>query len=325
MKTVLVTGGLGFIGSHTCVELLNNNFNVIVIDNLFNSKLKVIHSIEKITNKKIKFYKIDLLHKNKLENIFINHQIDLVIHFAGLKSVNESISKPLLYYDNNITGSINLFKLMEKYNIFNLIFSSSATVYGNPDKYPVDENTQTGNGITNPYGQTKYMIEQILKDLYNSNNKWNITCLRYFNPVGAHPSGLIGEDPNDIPNNLFPHILSGKLTIFGNDYETSDGTCIRDFIHVVDLSNGHIKAIDKLKGYNVYNLGTGKGTSVLQFINTFEKVNNVKIDYTFGDRRKGDICMIYANVDKANKQLNWKTIYSINDVCKHGYHYFINH
>lgn len=318
-NNILVTGGLGFIGSHTCIELLKGHNNIIIVDNLFNSKISIKDTIEKISNKSIIFYKVDLLNIIDLEKVFQKHKFDLIIHFAGMKAVNESIKKPLLYYKNNVQGTLNLLDLSSKYNIKNIIFSSSATVYGT-NVYPVDENAIVGQGITNPYGQTKYIIENILHDLVKSNNSLSIICLRYFNPVGAHPSGSIGENPNDIPNNLFPHILKQKLTIFGNNYNTRDGTCIRDFIHVVDLAKGHVLSMSKMNkpGFYVYNLGTGKGTSVLEFINTFEKVNNTKIDYTFGNRRDGDLEIVYANVNKAYKELNWKTELTIEDVCKDG-------
>lgn len=330
MLNILVTGGLGFIGSHTCVQLLENKYKIIIIDNLINSKLSVKNKIEEITkniNKNIDFYNVDITEKKNLENIFIKYNFDLLIHFAGLKSVNQSINNPLDYYNNNVVGSINLFDLCDKYNVNNIIFSSSATVYGK-NNYPVDENATIGQGITNPYGQTKYIVECILQDIYKSDKSKSITVLRYFNPVGAHKSGLIGEDPNDIPNNLFPHILKQKLTIFGNNYNTKDGTCVRDFIHVVDLAKGHVKAMKNMTnyknkgGYYVYNLGSGKGISVLEFIKEFEKINSVKINYTFGKKREGDLENVYAITDRAYNELGWKTEKTLQDICKDGYNYF---
>ncbi len=336
MSYILVTGGLGFIGSHTIVELLQENYKIIIIDNLVNSSLDVLPKIQNITNRRdILFYNIDIRDSLKLENLFTAYKIGLVIHFAALKAVNESIKNPLQYYDYNISGTINLLNIMKRNDCKKIIFSSSATVYGD-NVYPVDEESSIGVGITNPYGQTKYMIEQILQDLYISNNDWSITILRYFNPIGAHPSGLLGENPNDIPNNLFPYLLkvsTGKLptlNIFGNDYNTSDGTCIRDFIHVVDLARGHVKATDRIfnldteKKINIYNLGTGKGTSVKELIDTFEKVNNIKLDYNFIKRRDGDLPCVYAKTDKSFKELGWSCIYNIEDMCKHGYNFTKN-
>ena len=277
---ILVTGGLGFIGSHTTVELINEGMEVIIVDNLYNSKESVLDSIEKITNTKVKLYKKDLTEKEQIEEIFKNEQIDAVIHFAGYKAVGESVKKPLMYYSNNLISTINLLEVMKEHNVKKFIFSSSATVYGDQGLTRYAESIERGK-TTNPYGTTKAMIEKILEDLYASDNSWNITILRYFNPVGAHESGLIGEEPNGIPNNLMPYVMkvaSGKLevlSIFGNDYPTPDGTGIRDFIHVVDLAKGHVKALEKApNGLNVYNLGTGKGASVLELVNTFERVNN---------------------------------------------------
>jgi len=333
MSYILVTGGLGFIGSHTVVELLQENYKIIIIDNLVNSSLDVLRKIQDITNKRdILFFNIDIRDSLKLENLFVEYKIGLVIHFAALKSVSESIKNPLQYYDCNVSGTINLLNIMKKYDCNKIIFSSSATVYG-VNEYPVNEESSTGIGITNPYGQTKYMIEQILQDLYISNNDWSITILRYFNPIGSHPSSLIGENPNDIPNNLFPYLLkvsTGRLpslNIFGNDYDTPDGTCIRDFIHIVDLAKGHVKAterifnIEKDSKINIYNLGTGKGTSVKELIDTFEKVNNVKLVYNFIKRRDGDLPCVYTKTDKSLKELNWTCVYNIEDMCKHGYNY----
>lgn len=329
---VLVTGGLGFIGSHTVIELLQQkpHYEIIVIDNNSNSNISAKDNIEKITGKTIINYTLDLLNKKQLDQIFQKYKIYCVIHFAGLKSVNQSIKESLMYYNNNIVASINLLEIMTKYNCKKMIFSSSATVYGDQD-YPVDEKAEIGKNITNPYGKTKYFLEQILEDLTISDKEWTIVALRYFNPVGAHESGLIGENPLDLPNNLFPHILkaiSGKqLTIFGNDYNTIDGTCVRDFIHVTDLAKGHIAALTKLNdfGYHTYNMGTGKGTSVLELITTFEKVNNIKINYKYGSRRYGDLGDVYANVNKAFLELGWKTEKKVTDICKNGYNYYINH
>jgi UDP-glucose 4-epimerase len=333
MSYILVTGGLGFIGSHTVVELLQENYKIIIIDNLVNSSLDVLQKIQDITNRRdILFFNIDIRDSLKLENLFVEYKIGLVIHFAALKAVSESIKNPLQYYDYNISGTINLLNIMKRNDCKKIIFSSSATVYGD-NVYPVNEESNIGNSITNPYGRTKYMIEQILQDLYISNNDWSITILRYFNPIGAHPSGLLGENPNDIPNNLFPYLLkvsTGKLpslNIFGNDYDTPDGTCIRDFIHVVDLARGHVKAteqlfnLDKDRKINIYNLGTGKGTSVKELINTFEKVNNIKLDYNFVKRRDGDLPSVYTKTDKSLKELNWTCKYNIEDMCSHGYNF----
>jgi UDP-glucose 4-epimerase len=334
MSYILVTGGLGFIGSHTVVELLLNNYNIIIIDNLVNSSKDVLKKIEYITNhKNLLFFNIDIRDALKLENLFVEYKIKLVIHFAALKSVSDSIKNPLQYYDCNVNGTINLLNVMKKYECYKIIFSSSATVYGN-NVYPVNEESSIGNGITNPYGQTKYMIEQILKDLYESNNNWSITILRYFNPIGAHPSGLLGENPNDIPNNLFPYLLKvaiGKiksLDIYGSNYDTPDGTCIRDFVHVVDLASGHVKALEQIFNsndtkINIYNLGTGKGTSVKELIETFEKVNNVKLAYNYTNKRDGDLPCVYADIKKASIELNWICKYNIEDMCKHGYNYII--
>lgn len=336
MKYILVTGGLGFIGSHTVVELLQENYNIIIIDNLVNSSTDILQKIIDITNKRnILFFNIDIRDSLKLENLFTAYKIRLVIHFASLKAVSESIKNPLQYYDCNISGTINLLNIMKKNDCKKIIFSSSATVYGN-NVYPVDEESSIGIGITNPYGRTKYIIEQILQDLYISNNDWSITILRYFNPIGAHPSGLLGENPNDIPNNLFPYLLkvsTGKLpllNIFGNDYDTPDGTCIRDFIHVVDLAKGHVKATEQIfnldteKKINIYNLGTGKGTSVKELIDTFEKVNNIKLVYNFSKRRDGDLPCVYTKTEKSLNELNWYCKYNIEDMCKHGFNFTKN-
>ena len=324
---ILVTGGLGFIGSHTTVELINEGMEVIIVDNLYNSKESVLDSIEKITNTKVKLYKKDLTEKEQIEEIFKNEQIDAVIHFAGYKAVGESVKKPLMYYSNNLISTINLLEVMKEHNVKKFIFSSSATVYGDQGLTRYAESIERGK-TTNPYGTTKAMIEKILEDLYASDNSWNITILRYFNPVGAHESGLIGEEPNGIPNNLMPYVMkvaSGKLevlSIFGNDYPTPDGTGIRDFIHVVDLAKGHVKALEKApNGLNVYNLGTGKGASVLELVNTFERVNNVKVNYKIAPRREGDLPEYCADVEKAYKELGWKTEKTLEDICRDSWNF----
>ncbi len=324
---ILVTGGLGFIGSHTVVELAKANFEIVIVDNLYNSKEDVLEKLEKITGKKFKLYKYDLCNKEKIEEIFKENQIDAVIHFAGYKAVGESVREPLMYYSNNLISTLNLLEVMKKYNVKKFVFSSSATVYGEPKTPKCTENMNRGE-TTNPYGTTKAMIEKILEDLYASDNSWNITLLRYFNPVGAHESGLIGEEPNGIPNNLMPYIMkvaSGKLeklNIFGNDYPTIDGTGVRDYIHVVDLAKGHVKAIQNAPdGLNIYNLGSGKGISVLELVTTFEKVNNVKVNYQIVDRRPGDIAENYADPSEALKELGWKTEKSIEDICRDAWNY----
>ena len=325
---ILVTGGCGFIGSHTCCELLDNNYEVVVIDNLSNSKEDVIDKIKKITNKDLKFYKGDLCDKELVDNIFKNENIDAVIHFAGLKAVGESVKKPLLYYRNNIDSTLTLLEVMNKYNCKKLVFSSSATVYGNPKTLPIKEGFPLQT--TNPYGSTKLYIEGILKDLYNSDNEWSIAVLRYFNPIGAHKSYLIGENPNDIPNNLMPYIVKvannelQQLNIFGDDYDTKDGTGVRDYIHVVDLAKGHIKAVEHIlnnNGIDYYNLGTGKGYSVLELVKTFESVNNVKINYQIVERRKGDIAICYADCTHALNKLGWKAEKNIREMCKDAYEF----
>lgn len=325
---VLVTGGCGYIASHTCCELLDSDYEVTIIDNLSNSKKDVIEKIEKITNKSVKFYEGDVCDKLLLRKIFNDNKIDFVIHFAGYKSVGESVKFPLKYYNNNIVSTINLCEVMAEFNCKKLVFSSSATVYGKPKSLPIDESFPLST--TNPYGSTKLMIENILKDLYTSDNEWDIVILRYFNPIGSHWSHLIGEDPNGIPNNLMPYIVkvaSGEidyLNIFGNDYDTEDGTGVRDYIHVVDLALGHIKAIDKLNnncGINIYNLGTGKGYSVLDLVNTFERVNNVKVPYKIVDRREGDIAQCYASTKKAEEELGFVTTKTIEDMCRDAFEY----
>ena len=316
---VLLTGGLGFIGSHVAVELLNNDYEIIIVDNLSNSQLDVIDKITEITGKDFIFYNTDIKDALGLSEIFMAHRdIGYVMHFAGLKSVSESISNPEEYYSNNVGGFISLIRVMKAFGCKHLIFSSSATVYGS-QSYPVDETAETGKGITNPYGKSKFIIEEMMKDL-----NINSVSLRYFNPIGAHPSGLLNENPNGIPNNLMPHIVKSvkepsiTLTVFGNDYDTPDGTCIRDYIHVMDLANGHLLAlqkIDSLKGFNVFNLGTGKGTSVLELIKTFELNNDVKIKYVIGDRRPGDLPIVYANIDKAKEVLGFEPNLSLAHMC----------
>ncbi|USK31659.1 UDP-glucose 4-epimerase GalE [Bacillus sp. F19] len=328
---ILVTGGAGYIGSHTCVELLNAGYDIIIIDNLSNSNKSSLNRIKEITGKDFKFYYLDLLDRAALQSVFIENQIEAVIHFAGLKAVGESVEMPLHYYHNNITGSVILFELMEKFGVRNLVFSSSATVYGTQEHVPLIEELPLE--ATNPYGRTKLMIEEILRDIYVSNNKWSITLLRYFNPVGAHPSGLIGEDPNGIPNNLVPYITQvaiGKrteLNVFGNDYSTHDGTGIRDFIHVVDLAAGHIKALEKVissVGVSAYNLGTGKGYSVLEMIHAFEKVIGKNIPYKIIDRRPGDIGISYADPTKAQKELDWVAKKGIEEMCSDSWRWQLN-
>ena len=324
---ILVTGGLGFIGSHTVVELANSNFEVVIADNLYNSKEEVLGKIESITGKKFKLYKYDLTDKTKVEEIFEKEKIDGVIHFAGYKAVGESVREPLMYYQNNLISSINLLEVMKTHNVKKFVFSSSATVYGDNGYTKYVESMGRGE-TTSPYGTTKAMIEKILEDLHYSDNSWNITLLRYFNPVGAHESGLIGEEPNGIPNNLMPYVMkvaSGKLeqlSIFGNDYPTVDGTGVRDYIHVVDLAKGHVKALENAPdGLNVYNLGSGKGVSVLELVTTFEKVNNIKVNYKIVDRRPGDLPEYYADASKAFEELGWKTEKTIEDICRDTWNY----
>ena len=326
---VLVTGGAGFIGSHTCVELLNDGFEIVVLDNFSNSNMKSIENIKKITGKDFKFYEVDYLDREKLENIFEENDIDLVINFAGYKAVGESVQKPLEYYHNNISGALVLLQTMKKYNVKKFVFSSSATVYGDPEQIPITEECRIG-GTTNPYGTTKLYIEQILQDLYKSDDSWSIGILRYFNPIGAHSTGLLGEEPNGIPNNLMPYILKvaagelPNLNIFGDDYNTPDGTGVRDYIHVVDLAIGHVKTINKLEKENgvfVYNLGTGTGYSVLDIVKNFEKANNIEVKYKICPRRPGDIATCYSNPSKAEKELGWKAEKGIDEMCKDSWNY----
>lgn len=318
---ILVTGGLGFIGSHTTIELIKNNHNVIIADNLINSKIEVVDKLSTITGIKSTFYQIDVTNESKVEEIFDSHQIDGVIHFAGLKAVGESVSKPLEYYYNNLVSTMFLSKMCVKYGVNKFVFSSSATVYGNQSS-PLKEDMKLKK-TTNPYGETKVMSERILTDTANANDRFAVSLLRYFNPVGAHESGLIGEDPNGIPNNLMPFITKvakgklEKLSIFGNDYDTIDGTGVRDYIHVVDLAKGHVKAIENLKeGVSIYNLGTGRGTSVLELVNAFMKVNAINVPYEIVGRRSGDIATCYSDASKAERELNWKAELGIEEMVR---------
>ena len=329
---VLVTGGLGYIGSHTCVELLQENYEVVVLDNLSNSKEEVKDKIKEITGKEVKFYLGDMIDEQLLDQIFTTEKIDAVIDFAAYKAVGESVQKPIEYYTNNVSTVLVLLKTMMKHNVKKIVFSSSATVYGDPERVPIKEEDKIG-GTTNPYGTSKLFVEQILKDLYKSDNDWDIAILRYFNPIGAHPTGLIGEEPNGIPANLMPYIAkvaSGELeclSVFGNDYPTKDGTGVRDYIHVVDLAKGHIKALEKLekeqKGLYIYNLGTGTGYSVLDIVNAFQKVNNVKVNYKIAPRRPGDIAECYSDPTKTKEELNWTATITIEDMCKDAYNFIL--
>jgi UDP-glucose 4-epimerase len=320
---ILVTGGAGYIGSHTCVELLHMGYELIIVDNFSNSKSESLSRIKEITEKDFKFYEVDLLDRDGLEKVFAENHIDAVIHFAGLKAVGESVSIPLHYYHNNITGTLILCEVMKKFGVKKLVFSSSATVYGMPERVPISEDFPLG--ATNPYGRTKLMIEEILRDLYVADNSWSIALLRYFNPIGAHQSGRIGEDPNGIPNNLMPYITQvavGKLSelrVFGNDYPTPDGTGVRDYIHVVDLANGHLKALEKVMastGVEAYNLGTGTGYSVLELVSAFEKASELKIPYQIVERRPGDVAVCYADPTKARTELGWVAEKGIEDMCR---------
>ncbi len=331
--SILVTGGAGYIGSHTVVELLNQGEDVVIVDNLINSSVKSLDGVEQITGKRPKFYECDIRDKAGLDAIFEKEDITACIHFAGLKAVGESVAKPWLYYENNINGTLVLIKSMEEHGVKNIVFSSSATVYGDPKEIPITENCPKGE-ITNPYGQTKSMLEQILMDIQKADNAWNVVLLRYFNPIGAHESGLIGENPNGIPNNLMPYITQvavGKrefLGVFGNDYDTVDGTGVRDYIHVVDLAIGHLRALDKIKenpGVAIYNLGTGHGYSVLEVVSNFEKATGVKIPYKIMPRRPGDIATCYASPEKAKKELNWEAKRDIYDMCKDSWKWQSTH
>ena len=321
---ILVTGGAGFIGSHTCVELQESGYDVVVLDNLCNSSEKSLERVEAITGKKVTFYKGDILDRDILGRIFEKEDIECCIHFAGLKAVGESVQKPWEYYYNNISGTLTLVDEMRKHGVKNIIFSSSATVYGDPAQIPITEECPKGT-CTNPYGWTKWMLEQILTDLHTADPEWNIVLLRYFNPIGAHKSGTMGEDPNGIPNNLMPYITQvaiGKreyLNVWGDDYDTPDGTGVRDYIHVVDLALGHIKAVEKVEGSEglfIYNLGTGKGYSVLDVVKAFEKASGVKIPYKIGPRRDGDIATCYSDPSKAYKELGWKAERDIEEMCE---------
>ena len=329
MKQILVTGGLGFIGSHTVIQLIENGYEPVIVDNLVNSKLEVLNRLEKITGVRPKFYQYDVRDEANLDKIFSENKIFAVIHFAGLKAVGESIQKPQLYYDNNIGSSEVLLRVMAKRNVKKLVFSSSATVYGDPKRVPIYETDPIGE-TTNPYAETKVRIEYMLKDLYANDKSWDLAILRYFNPIGAHKSGLIGEDPQGIPNNLMPYVTQvavGKLpqlSVFGDDYDTRDGTCIRDYIHVVDLARGHVLTLKKLEenpGLVIYNLGTGVGTSVLELVHAFEEANHLKINYKIAPRRGGDIPVCYANVDKAFKEIGFKTEFNIVDCCRDSWNW----
>ena len=324
---ILVTGGAGYIGSHTCVELLNNDYEVVVVDNLYNSCEEALHRVEKITGKTLTFYEGDLLDKALMEKIFEKERPEAVIHFAGYKAVGESVQKPIEYYHNNITGTLILCDVMRNYDCKKIVFSSSATVYGDPAFVPITEDCPKGK-ITNPYGQTKSMIEQILTDIQVSDPEWNVTLLRYFNPIGAHSSGLIGEDPKGIPNNLVPYIARvavgklEKLGVFGNDYDTPDGTGVRDYIHVVDLAAGHVQALRHMKpGVSIYNLGTGQGYSVLDVVKAYSKACGKEIPYEIKPRRAGDIATCYSDPSKAKKELGWEAKYGIEEMCRDSYHW----
>ena len=329
MSTILLAGGAGYIGSHTAVELLNAGYEVIVADNYSNSSPEAIRRVEKITNKTVKLYQVDVRDNNKLSEIFSNHKIDAVIHFAGLKAVGESVEKPIMYYRNNIDTTLSLLEVMQEYGVKNIIFSSSATVYGEENPVPYLETMKRG-ACTNPYGWTKSMMEQIFEDAAKADKDLSVILLRYFNPIGAHESGMIGEDPQGIPNNLMPYVTQvavGKrecLTIFGNDYPTPDGTCTRDYIHVVDLANGHVKAIEYILANNcmeIINLGTGTPYSVTEIVETFERVNNVKVNHVYGARRAGDLPECYANADKALQLLGWKTEKTLEDMCRDSWNW----
>lgn len=326
---ILVAGGNGFIGSHTAVELLEAGYDIIIADNFSNSKPETLDAIKVITQKNFKFYEVDLTNKEQTEIIFKENNIDAVIHFAGFKAVGESVSKPIEYYQNNLMSTLVLCDLMRQYQCKKMIFSSSATVYGDPKEIPITENCEIG-GTTNPYGTSKLFIEQILKDIVISDPEWSVVLLRYFNPIGAHRSGLIGESPNGIPNNLMPYIVKvangelPQLNVFGNDYPTKDGTGVRDYIHVVDLALGHIKALEKAykdNGVHIYNLGTGNGYSVLEIVENFEKANQIKIPYQIVERRPGDIPTCYADTKKAKEELGWEAKYGIEDMCKDSWNY----
>lgn len=320
-KQILLTGGTGYIGSHTAVELINKGQEIVILDNLVNSKADVIDRIEQITGERPEFIEADLLNGKALEEVFSEHDFDMVIHFAGLKAVGESVAQPLKYYENNVVGSINLIATMRRHSVKNIIFSSSATVYGEPGVVCYTEDLPTGQNISNPYGKTKYMIEEILRDAQAADADFNVTLLRYFNPIGAHESGLIGEDPNGIPNNLLPYVAKvaagelPKLNVFGGDYETLDGTAIRDYIHVVDLAKGHVAAMDNLTGLKVYNLGSGRGHSVLEVVKAFEAAAEKSIPYEIVGRRAGDLPEYFADPSKAERELGWRTEKTLKQAC----------
>ncbi|MGB4985012.1 MAG: UDP-glucose 4-epimerase GalE [Erysipelotrichaceae bacterium] len=327
---ILVTGGAGYIGSHTCVELLNEGFDIVIADNYYNSKPVVLDRIKSITNKDFPFYEVDVCDLEKVEKIFQENNIEAVIHFAGYKAVGESVAKPIMYYRNNIDSALTVLEVMKKHNCNNFVFSSSATVYGNPKSCPIKEDFPLST--TNPYGTTKLFIERILTDAAFANKDLSIALLRYFNPIGAHKSGLLGENPNDIPNNLMPYIAKvatkelEKLHVFGNDYDTKDGTGVRDYIHVVDLARGHVAAIKKIlksKGVKAYNLGTGVGYSVLEIVENFSKINNIEIPYVIDPRRPGDIAMCYADGTLAKEELGFTTLYNITDMCQDTYNFIM--
>lgn len=330
---ILVTGGTGYIGSHIVVDLLKADHEVVIVDNLSNSKISVLDKIKELTGKSPVFYQENLINFGTIEKIFKDHQFDLVIHFAGLKSVSESVEKPLMYYQQNLSGTINLLRCMQNYNVKKIIFSSSATVYGDSNTAKKTEDMPTGQNIANPYGKTKYMIEEILKDVCASDPEFSAVALRYFNPIGNHSSGLLGEDPNGIPNNLMPYVMKvatkelEELSIYGNDYNTPDGTCRRDFIHVSDLSNGHLAAIKALEapGFKAYNLGTGTPTSVLEIVNAFEKISGKKLPHKFAPRRPGDLAENWADPSKASKELNWQTKLTVEDAMKDTLTFLRNH
>ena len=329
---ILLPGGAGYIGSHTAVELLNSGKEIVIIDNFSNSKPEVLDKIKQITGKDFKFYELDYLNGQALEKVFEENQIEAVINFAGFKAVGESVKKPIEYYTNNIAGALTVLDIMRRYNCKKFIFSSSATVYGEPERIPLTEECKTG-GTTNPYGTTKLFIEQILKDIYQSDNEWDICILRYFNPVGSHESGLIGEEPQGIPNNLMPYIVRvangqlKELSVFGNDYDTPDGTGVRDYIHVVDLAKGHLKALEKIDkekaGLYIYNLGTGTGYSVLDMIKAFEKATEKKVPYKITERRAGDIATCYAETKKAKEELGWVAEKTLEDMCRDSWNYIM--
>lgn len=329
---ILVTGGLGYIGSHTCCELLEQGYEVVILDNLSNSNIDVLDKLRQLTHKEISFYQGNMIDEDLLEHIFQEEKIDAVIDFAAYKAVGESVSKPVLYYMNNVSTVLILLKVMAKYEVKKLVFSSSATVYGDPKTVPIKESDPVGN-TTNPYGTSKLFVEQILKDLYRSDSSWDIAILRYFNPIGAHPSGMIGENPKGVPANLMPYIVkvaSGELpclSIFGNDYDTKDGTGVRDYIHVVDLAKGHIQALSKLEkeghGLYIYNLGTGVGYSVLDLVTTFERVNHVRVPYQIVERRPGDIAECFADATRAKEELGFEAALGIEDMCRDAYHFVL--